>query len=602
MVEFDDILHKDISNAVWIPLWWIQTTKSETQYPEIGSGEEFVYAKAVMATEDNKDKLMSEDRSFFNPIQPNSSSRWENDYLRADTYYVNGEPTGEHPVLYQYFGQKAPPKVHVNQDLIFALDLVEEGDNWIRPDEGYDVVIRQTRNETGNVCKVEIKTKYLKDYLCAQGKGIVFVSYRSRTAVFQKRPPFPWAGEHEEEKEISPHTKWYGFVKPLDDRGDPSLGGWVVLSSRYKNIKTDDVPKYDPLRDADEMLSETRERKANPVSRYRAVGELEKREWIAPGAISTRVGNDKEESLEFLSEADGSSKRGEDLSCQPQWLWFESGVINRILQFRGSALSWHTAQTGSIAINSDWPLDFGINKLCLVNVLAKDIVVLPRWQQEIWKGYNVSPDGGVSEELQMAQMQCNPAETVSPEDMFFTCLQYLQDGFKWATNGVPLYKDVPTFDVMKKRIHRFVVQKEEDVCRLAKDIIRDTAESFNVGPLWPLVKRPDEKKKLGSLKTLERFLTKFVSEEKAHDIMSPLFYLYDLRGADAHPVPQEDIAQAKEKLGLVSNRPPIWKGAVAIQQAANALYAILRVFQEACNKQNGVIHSCGVGSERSDLA
>lgn len=589
--EFEDVLHKDISNAVWIPLWWIQSIKSEAKYPEIGSWEDFVCAKAVMASEENKDKLMSEDRSFFNPCQPNCSSRWENNYLRADTYYVNNGLTGEHIVMYQYFGEKAPPKVHVNQDLIFALELVEEDDNWIRPGEGYDVVIRQERNENGNVSKVEIKAKYLKDYLCARRKGVVLVSYRSRTAVFQKKPSFSWAREQGEVKDISPHKKWYGYLQTMDEHGDISRGNWHVMSSRYKNIKTDDVPKYDPRKDKDEMVSESFEREANPISRYRVVGELEKYEWIAPGAISVRVGHDEEESLEFLAEADGSLKRGMDLRYPPQWLWFENDVINRILQFRGAALSWYTAQTGSIAINSDWPLHFGINKLCLVNVLAKDIVILPRWQQEIWKGYNVSPDGGVSEELQMAQMQCTPAETTPPEVMFFDCLKALQEGFEWATKGIPLYKDNPPFDVMKRRIHRFVVQKEEDIYRLAKDIIRHTVESFNVGPLWPFVERTDDDKRLGSLKILERFLGKFVSEAQAHDIMSPLFHLYDLRLADAHTMSPDDVAEAKKKLGIVSGQPPIWMGAVAIQWAADVFSVMLRVFQEEYKKQDKMGHT-----------
>jgi phenylalanyl-tRNA synthetase beta chain len=42
--------------------------------------------------------------------------------------------------------------------------------------------------------------------------------------------------------------------------------------------------------------------------------------WIAPGAISTRAGDDKEECLSFYSDADGSMKSGDELSYPPQWL------------------------------------------------------------------------------------------------------------------------------------------------------------------------------------------------------------------------------------------------------------------------------------------
>jgi hypothetical protein len=279
-------------------------------------------------------------------------------------------------------------------------------------------------------------------------------------------------------------------------------------------------------------------------------------------------------------------KSGDEFSYPPQWLWFNNDIINRILQFRGSSLSWYTSQTGSISLNADWKLHFGINRLGLINIFAKDIAELPRWQQEIWKGYNVTPDGGVSEELQMSQMKCKPANTRATESMFFENLKYLQDGFKWASNGTPLYKEEPPVDAMKRLIHRFVVQKESDLYRLSKDIIRYTIESFNVAPLWTLVRKAEDEKKVGSMKIMERFLSKFVSEGVAHDIMAPLFYLYDLRLADAHTKPQKEINQTAINLGVRSNMLPIQIGELAIQRAAIAFARILSVFAAEYKKQN----------------
>ena len=91
--------------------------------------------------------------------------------MRADTVYNYSEPIGEYLVLFQCIGREASPKVHINQDLIFALGLIEEDGQWIRPSEGYDTVIRQTRNKEGEIYKVEIKSKYLRDYLCAKKDG-----------------------------------------------------------------------------------------------------------------------------------------------------------------------------------------------------------------------------------------------------------------------------------------------------------------------------------------------------------------------------------------------------------------------------------------------
>ena len=584
--EFKDIISKNIEDSVWIPLWWHQSTESEVKKPEIGYWEDFVFTQAVIASEEDKEELMSEDCSSFNPCHANESKRWDNEYLRADTVYNYNEPIGEYLVLFQCLGREASPKVYINQDLIFALGLIEEGGQWIRPSEGYDTVIRQTRDKEGVIYKVEIKSKYLKDYLCAKKMGAVFAAYHERVAIFKDVPNFGWPNEYGAEKKLSEHVRWNGYFQPMDDNGDVGLGKCAVFTSGYKDIKTDDIPKFDPRNEDDEMYSESYETKGNPVSRYRVVGELRKIEWIAPGAISTRVGDDKEESLSFYSGADGSLKRGDELSYPPQWLWFNNDIINRILRFRGSALSWHSAQTGSVSLNSDWNLHFGINAIGLINVFAKDIVELPRWQQEIWKGYNVTPDGGVSKELQMAQMQCKPANTRAAEVLFFENLKYLQEGFEWATNGVHLYKDASPIDSMGKLVHRFVVQKEADLYRLSKDIIRYTIESFNVAPLWPMVRKTEDEKKVGSMKIMERFLSKFVSEEVAHDIMAPLFYLYDLRLADAHTKSQDEIHQAAINLGVKADMQPIQIGELAIGRAAITFSRILSVFAAEYKKQN----------------
>lgn len=575
--EFNDVINKNVTETVWIPLWYHQSTKSAVEMPEIGYWEDYVFTRAIMVDELDREDLMEEECYRFNPCHGNESHRWRKDYYRANFYYDHNVPIGEFLVLRQEYGQKAVPEVRINQDIIFALGLKEENDNWIRPDEGYDVVIRQARNNDGEIFKVEILQKYLKDYLCAVGKGVVFVSYRERTMILGGVPDFGWNRERDEEREFAPHVRWCGYVQAMDDNGDVGLGEWSVMTSGYKDIRDDDVPRFDPLGESNEMYVENYETKANPVSRYKVVGELHKKEWIGPAGISVRASDDKAESLDFFAAADGSLKNGRELSYPPQWLWFENDVMNRIVKVRGSNFGWYSAQTGFVAINADWPIDFGINKLGLVNVLAKDIVKLPYWQQEMWKGCNVTPDGGVSEELQMAQMQCRPAKTHSAEDAFFKSLEKLHKNYKFATNGTPLYKEAIPSDKMKSSIHRFVVQKHDDVFLLAKNIIRYTCESFNVGPLWPLVKKSDEDKKLGSLKMLERFLAKQVDESTAHDTMSPLFYLYDLRLVDAHPKPREDVDEAMGKLGITSDMSPIHVGELVINQVATTFDRMSRI-------------------------
>jgi hypothetical protein len=56
-----------------------------------------------------------------------------------------------------------------------------------------------------------------------------------------------------------------------------------------------------------------------------------------------------------------------------------------------------------------------MNKLGIVNAFAKDIALLPEWQQKIWSGDNISSEGGVSEELLDSQMRAMLANTQAPE-------------------------------------------------------------------------------------------------------------------------------------------------------------------------------------------
>jgi len=80
-----------------------------------------------------------------------------------------------------------------------------------------------------------------------------------------------------------------------------------------------------------------------------------------------------------------------------------------------------------VGCSPDYTVHFGINSLGLLNVYAKDIGLLPEWQQRIWAGYNVGPDGKVSKELLASQIDAEPADTQAPE-------AFLGGGFK-ATYG-----------------------------------------------------------------------------------------------------------------------------------------------------------------------
>lgn len=584
--EFKDIIRKPVKNDVWIPLWWIQSVKSTGSGHDIGDFDDFVFLNTVIAPIESKEELFKFECSDLNPVNGNDSKRWEDIYIRADTVYGDGyEALGEYSVLYQEFGRKDSARHYLNLDLVFALDLIEQDDNWVRPEEGYDVVVRQHRDEDGKVYKIDIKAKYLKDYLSAKQCGLFVCEFYERSSIFSDLPDFGWPKKGEVNKKISEACKWAAYIQPMDESGKVFPGKIQVSTMGYKEIHAeDDIPKFDYAESDSEMYSETKEIDALPVSRYRAVSELRRFEWIEPGEKSVRVGDDEEDSLEFYSEADGSLKGRDDLEYPPQWLWFRSDVINRIISFKGASFKWYTADTGSVQLNGDWPLHFGVNKLGLINVFAKDIVELPLWQQEVWKGYNVTPEGGVSEELLMSQMKCQPASTNPVEIAFLSTHDHLKQAFEWISGGKALFENLPHVMDIHNKIHRFAVQKEDDLFDLAKEICKVTVDALDIGALRSLLPNTEEIKKLRSRGLFQRFLAQHSNDDMAKSAMSPLAYIYDLRCADAH-IRSSSVDETLKLLHIDKCQPLVKQAEMLISMACLSLQRALVVFQQEYHRR-----------------
>ena len=86
---------------------------------------------------------------------------------RRGTRNSSGEPLGIQLVLVQIFDNE-PTEWHLNQDLVIALALKREGDQWLRPEERLSVVTRLVRNEEGDPVALEIKNEFLRDYLASR--------------------------------------------------------------------------------------------------------------------------------------------------------------------------------------------------------------------------------------------------------------------------------------------------------------------------------------------------------------------------------------------------------------------------------------------------
>ena len=177
-----------------------------------------------------------------------------------------------------------------------------------------------------------------------------------------------------------------------------------------------------------------------------------------------------------------------------RWLWFNADVINKALEYRGATLDWYTAQTGRINMGPGGGVHFGINGVGLVNVYAKDIRNLSAWQQQIWAGFNVIPDGGVSRELLMSQAEGEPATTQAPEAFFGKTIDLLNQNAKQRL-GIDVIKKHSEYDRLLRLIHRFRAVDETGFYALAKDIAPLTADSVNVSSLQIIVPVPKGEKR-----------------------------------------------------------------------------------------------------------
>ena len=208
---------------------------------------------------------------------------------------------------------------------------------------------------------------------------------------------------------------------------------------------------------------------------------------------------------------------------------------------------------------------------CIINDYAKDIALLPDWQQSLWAGYNISPDGGVSEELLASQMGATPARTRAPET-------FLQKGIDLLNQitldkfGFRLFREHNQMAPLLALAHRFRSVDNAGFFALAKDLARLTADSIDRAALQKVV-QPPKGTKWGSLKSLEAVVATKVGPDRARLISGPLFGIYELRHSDAH-LPGSQLSDALKLVGVDPHLPFIFQGCQLLDSCVSSLYNI----------------------------
>ncbi|MCX5844729.1 MAG: hypothetical protein NT022_13475 [Deltaproteobacteria bacterium] len=576
--EMADIRRRKLNSSVWIPLRAIQDLEKKGQYGYLGYRKEFFGLGTVAVPIDQKDavsKLGWEDIG----ISHNHSGYFEDGrYVVADVFEdYDGTYLGTHLVLDQHFNSVDPSEWYLNQDFVTALALKRENDVWVRPSEGYIEVARLLRGVNGRPILLEARAEHLKDYLCARNMGLYATSYRNRDVVTDDVFFITW--ENRSSSHQTQTDRWEGRVVEIHEGGHP-FGEKIAVfhGSRTDIDESDDIPDISALPTDENTESSSWEKTFDGKKLFMVMGELWRDEWIEPASTSPRIRHDAQPpSVFFITDEQGNKETKETLSDGGRWLWFKPDVIMALTHRRGGSLAWYTRDTGSVRCSPDCGVHFGVNRLSLINVYAKDVVLLPEWQQRIWAGFNVGPEGGVSEELLASQVRANPARTQAPEEFLGKGLELL-NVLSYKQLGIFILKDHDFIRELLPTIHRFRAVDSAGLYSLAKDVARVTADSLDTAAMQNIV-RPPKNAKWGSLKTLENLIASTVGADAAHFTMSALVGVYELRHADAH-LPGNELDEALTLVGVDRGLPSVLQGYQLLHAVVSSIFGVVKVLQE----------------------
>lgn len=454
-------------------------------------------------------------------------------YASIDQFQYNDkEPIGVNLVFEHPHPVVGGRQWILNPDLVVALRLIKEGTNWVRPEENFAVVARESFDEKGDHRLIEIKREFLLDYLAARNLSLRLSYYRQRVENVPLFEESDYSGlqEHKVERDNG------RFELLIREINDVFGGSWAMFRAWRTDVDEDeDAPVMGAENDNNTDYESSRGHRGG-YEGVRIEGEFWRDEWVDHQSKSIRVRGDAETNLpQFIVETDGTRISSSELDNEDigRWLWFRSSVVTELLNNRGFKLEWYTAETGGIQSTSGYTTHFGINSSDLLTIYAYDIARLASWEQHIWAAHNVAPEGKVSAELLASQVKAEPASTHAVEDLFFQSMRLLEGGFRKEHQISLFTHDIDDIEATQQ-ISRFASKDQGSLLRLAKDLIRVFSDRLNIRELRKISNHA-EKDKLGSNKLLQDILSQKIGADKARQVFAEIAGTYDMRVGDAHP-------------------------------------------------------------------
>lgn len=544
-------------NSTWIPLRVIYESKKGNS-KKIGYTSEFLGCNSLAFPPEHKDFAETLDWSNIGIS------------LEAQPYAFN---SGHYKTIEQYeWSEKEPIGVHlifdhpqpviggrkwiINPDLIVALRLIKEKNSWVRPEEDFVEVIRESFDGQGDHVKIEIKKEFLIDYLAARNLSLRLTYYRQRVENVEEIENSEYVGleNYQEERDQGK------FELRVNSLNDVYGGSWALCRVWRTDVDEEEDAPLMGLETNENTEFESSQGIRDGYKGIRVEGEFWRDEWIEHQGLSTRVRYDKEPNLPtFIVETDGTRIPSAELDNEDigRWLFFRSSIVNELLQHRGFSLEWYTSETGCIHSTSGYHTHFGINGADLITVYAYDVAKLPSWEQHIWAAHNVAPEGKVSAELLASQVRVQPASTHAVEDLLFKVMRMLEVGFKQRLNVDLFSHDINDSELLRQ-ISRFASTDRTSLLRLAKDLVRVFTDRLNVKALRELSNHKD-KNELKSNKLLQDIVAQKIGEDNAYKIFSVIVGVYEMRLGDAHPTSSK-IEEAIKLAGIDENQSFLKQG------------------------------------------
>jgi hypothetical protein len=176
--DMNDLIKLDFTKEEWTTLWHIEISPEHPEYTD-GFKEEQVAIQTYMLPQNAKEYIHNK-KLYVSA--PDSKGRYADEYC---SIFEDPELIPNHKAIKLVVCKGDDSILHLNPDLIFALGLKKskKGDEWVKPDENDNTIIKMEMSDSNNIQKVEIKTFHLVNYLRDKDLCLYLHMYAEKRAI-----------------------------------------------------------------------------------------------------------------------------------------------------------------------------------------------------------------------------------------------------------------------------------------------------------------------------------------------------------------------------------------------------------------------------------